>query len=271
MSQLDAIQVNYVREFTKLSLWYAHKRIREGESDFEDAINVRVNIYRNTSLSDGKRHPSQGEVGPEWAEILDRLRVVVNTHMNDPSTERLEEAGLDLLWPYMKACLLEDSNPLPPLENRPYECWSYNYGPRGVHLHIANLYQPRSPLSNMYIPFAAALIRLLHAVRAEQPDIEIVRCGSWLNSVPPFQALFPTRWKQSAQPRLEVRYTMGYWGQFMNRRGNFHARNGARFRETGAFPLPNLGCECPIIEVIDHLRKRFPLAVAYNAQRGEHP
>ena len=29
---------NYTREFTKLSLWYARKRILEGSSDFDDAV-----------------------------------------------------------------------------------------------------------------------------------------------------------------------------------------------------------------------------------------
>ena len=48
MPQPDSIQVNYVREFTRLSLWYIHKCLREEESNFEDAMNVRVNVYRNT-------------------------------------------------------------------------------------------------------------------------------------------------------------------------------------------------------------------------------
>ncbi|MBI1925424.1 hypothetical protein HYR99_14380 [Candidatus Poribacteria bacterium] len=271
---IDSIQVNYVREFTKLSLWYAHKRIREGESHFEDAINVRVNIYRNTSLYDGVRHPSHEEVGPEWAEILERLRAIFDRYMNEPSTARLEEEGLDLLWPYLR----KHRNPPPPPESRPYECWSYDCRGDGVNIHIANLYQPRSPLSDMRIPFAASLIRLLCDVRAERPEIEIVRCGSWLNSVPPFQALFPASWKQSAHLSPEVRYTMGHWGQFTDRRGDFHARNGARFRETGAFPFPNLRCECRIEEALAHLTGNFPQvaldadeigAVVYNAHRGD--
>ena len=74
MSQQDAGRINYVREFTKLSLWYAHKRFREGDTDFEGTINGRVNIYRNTILHDGKRHPANEDVGPEWAAILNQLK-----------------------------------------------------------------------------------------------------------------------------------------------------------------------------------------------------
>ena len=61
----DSIHINYVKEFTKLSLWFVHKRLREGESDFEALVNGRVNIYRNTSLYDGKHHPSSEDVRSE--------------------------------------------------------------------------------------------------------------------------------------------------------------------------------------------------------------
>ena len=92
----DSIHINYVKEFTKLSLWFVHKRLCEGESDFEALVNGRVNIYRNTSLYDGKHHPSNGEAAPEWAGILKELRTVFDRYMDAPSTEQLEAAGLNL-------------------------------------------------------------------------------------------------------------------------------------------------------------------------------
>ena len=189
MSQQDAVRINYVREFTKLSLWYAHKRFREGDTDFEGMINGRVNIYRNTILHDGKRHPASEDVGPEWAAILNQLKTIFDRHMTDESTKQLEESGLELLAPYLK----KQNAPLPLPKDRPYECWTYNYTDR-VHIHIFNVYQPKSPLSEMHMPFAASLIRLLRDVKVERPDIESVSCGSWLNSSPPFQALFPEQW-----------------------------------------------------------------------------
>ena len=259
MSQYDAVRINYVREFTKLSLWYAHKRFREGETDFEGTINGRVNIYRNTILHDGKRHPSSEDVGPEWADILNQLKAVFDQHMVEESTKQLEKSGLELLYPYLK--MQSGSLPLP--KDRPYDCWTYNYTDH-VHIHIFNIYQPRSPLSEMHIPFAASLIRLLRDVKIERPDIESVSCGSWLNSAPRFQALFPKQWIQNAEPRPDVRYTMGHWGQFTDRRGDFHTWNGAHFRATGEFPLRNLRCEAPIAAVLAHLVENFPEAVAYN-------
>jgi len=266
MSQPDSIRANYVREFTKLSLWYVYKRLREGESDFEDVINTRVNIYRNTLLYDWKRHPSEEDVGPEWNEILARLKEIFNRYKNDTSTKQLEEECLSLLWPYLRKHLPSSSR-----GNRPYECWTYNYSGNRVHLHIANLYQPKSPLSEMYIPFAASLIRLLRDVKVERSDIEIVHCGSWLNSMSPFQRLFPEQWTRNARLVSEVRHTMGYWGQFTDRRGDFHSRNSALFRETGEFPFPNLSCECSIEKALAHLEANFPEAIEYNARREYIP
>ena len=98
----DSIHINYVKEITKLSLWFVHKRLCEGESDFEALVNGRVNIYRNTSLYDGKHHPANGEAAPEWTEILKELRTVFDRYMGAPSTEQFEAAGLDLLLPHLK-------------------------------------------------------------------------------------------------------------------------------------------------------------------------
>ncbi len=262
--QHDSIHINYVKEFTKLSLWFVHKRLCEGETDFEGLVNGRVNIYRNTSLYDGKHHPSSEDVGPKWKEILKGLRAVFDRYMDASSTEQLEAAGLDLLWPHLRKC----RGALPPPETRPYECWSYDYGGNQLNIHILNVYHPRSPLSDMWVPFAASLIRLLQNSQVRRPDVELVRCGSWLNSVLPFQKLFPERWKQSAEPRPEVRYTMGHWGQFTDRSGDFHTRNGALFRQTGEFPFANLRCECSIDEVLAYLTGNFLAAVEYNNPSG---
>ena len=93
----DAIRVRYVTEFTRLSLWYVDKILREGEPDFARAVNLRVNIYRNTSLYDGQNHPAHQDVGPAWAEVLDRLKGIYDRRRDDPSAEGFEAEGLALL------------------------------------------------------------------------------------------------------------------------------------------------------------------------------
>jgi hypothetical protein len=267
MAQLDSVKLNYAREFAKLSLWYVHKRLDEADEDFETVVNTRVNIYRNTVLYDFKHHPSQDDVGAEWKAVLERLREVFERCADEPSTARLEEEGLDILWPYLQGHVARGGTPVPPLAERPYECWSHDYRNERCNIHIDNLYRPASPLSERRIHFAASLIRLLHDSRAQRADIEVVRCGSWLNSLGAFLELFPEGWRRSATKSGEAYYTLGHWGQFMDRCGDFNAHNGALFRQRGAFPFACVSCESPLVDVLEHLKENFPAAVEYNGRR----
>lgn len=257
------IFANYCREFTKLSIWYARKRILEGQSDFENAFNERVNIFRNTSLSRGNKHPTKGDVIPEWIAILENVRKVFDRHINDADTTELEEKSLALFWPVLEARVRTFKRGR--TDPRPYEAWSCDFYKNFVNIHIANTYAPESPLSEKRTQFAAALIRLVEDAKRDHPEVERVACGSWLNSVPTFLDLFPPTWPVDAEPSRNVRYTLGHWGQFSDRRGDFHARNGARFRETGSFPYPCLHCHDDADAVLDHLRTAFPDAVTHNA------
>ena len=254
-------RVEYIREFAKLSLWYVHKRLREGSSTFDDAVNTRVNLFRMTRFNTGDRHPARGDSIPEWEVVLTRLGSLFDRYSAQSDTSALETESLHILWPHLRLPHGLNERPRVPSPVRPYECWTCDYsaGDR-ISLHILNVYQPRSPLSEMRVPFAASLRRLLHDSLVRRPDIQVASCGSWLNSVPTFSDLFPEPWRSSAQLASEVRYTMGHWGQFLDRRGGFHTRNGARFRQTGDFPYACTRCRCGIRDILDHLATRFPEA-----------
>ena len=258
----QTIYGNYCREFTKLSIWYARKRILEGQSDFEDALNERVNIFRHTSLAKGGKHPTKGDKMPEWDAILAAVEKVFDTHLHDVDTSELENKSLNLFWPILEARI--NTFRIGLTEERPYEAWSRDHHENFVNIHIHNTYLPESPLSEKRIEFAAALIRLLEDTQKSNPEVDTVSCGSWLNSVPTFLDLFPKRWHLNARSGRNVRYTLGHWGQFTTRTGDFHAKNGASFRATGEFPYPSLGCSDGIDAVLDHLRSSFTESVAYN-------
>ena len=264
---MESVRYRYVMGFTRLSLWYVWRLAATGAEPFADVVNKRVNIYRNTSFYDGKHHPSGDDVGPGWAALVDRLAALFTVHREDASTHGFEEAGLDLLWPWLEARLKKGGDG--PAGERPYECWSYDYTGSGrLNIHIDNVYTPGSPLSEMFTPFAASLIRMLLDSLERCPEVTVVRCSSWMNSTPRFRSLFPPRWVKSEVVNPHVGYTMGHWGQFMDRRGDFHVRNGQRFRATGTLPYAASSCECGINEALDHLTRRFPEAVAYNRQRA---
>jgi len=259
-----AVYANYCRELTRLSVWYARKRIVDGSSDFEDAFNKRVNIFRNTSYYTGDGHPANGDVFPQWRVLLDTVRPVFEAHIAAADTEVLEAKCLELFWPSIVERVENVGNPLPDMAERPYKSWSFDYRHEALNIHIDNTYRPASPLVEMRDDFAACLLRMLQDSQRRRPEIGDVRCGSWLNSAPAFSALFPQAWRASGEPVVEIGYTMGFWGQFTDRRGDFHARNGQRFRELGRLPYPCLTCRAEIRSVLDHLRSSFPNAVALN-------
>jgi hypothetical protein len=252
-------RVEYVREFSKLSFWFAHRRIRLGISTFEDAVNTRVDLFRMTRHNRGDRHPSRGDRIPEWDRLIARLRPIFDRHQGSPDTAALEREALDLFWPHFELPSAPAPGPTEPPPDRPYECWTFDYnaGDR-ISLHIYNVYRPHSPLGDMRPAFADALLRLLTDSVARRPRVHTVACGSWLNSLPAFAELFPASWRESAVPSPEVRYTMGHWGQFTDRRGGFHHRNGAAFRATGDFPWPALRCHCPVADAVAHLESLRP-------------
>ena len=260
---MDSIRISYLRGFTKLSLWYVARAVREDGSRFADIVNKQVNIYRNTVFYDGKRHPSRDPVGKEWDGLVWKLEGLL-----DARPSRFEADGLQLLWPHMEARLRQSEKKSREPPERPYECWSHDYRTEGrVGIHIDNVYRPRSPLSDMRVPFAASLIRLLEDSQRNRPDAKIVSCGSWMNSTPRFADLFPPGWPISAVGRPEIDYTMGHWGQFEDRKGDYHLRNRDHFRNTGELPFSAAQCKAPIDEVLEHVRTQFPEVVLHNQSR----
>ena len=163
----DEIRAHFVDGLIRLSLWYIHKLLREEGASFAEVVNGCVDIYRNTSLYDGQHHPGRGDkVGPEWDELLARLEGVCARHLHTTYTDKLEEEGMDLLWPYLEGRIGRSPYPEPRLEDRPYECWRLDPRDTFINLHVWNLYRPKSPLSEMWVSFSGTLIRLLKDARA---------------------------------------------------------------------------------------------------------
>ena len=205
----QATYASYCRGFTKLSIWYARKRILEGISDFENALNERVNIFRNTSLFKDGKHPAQGDVIPDWNALLEKVERIFDRHIADEDTTELEQQSLDVFWPVLEERAKTHKRWTPTPEQRPYEAWSFDYrSDDRMNIHIANAYAPDSPLSEKRVQFAAALTRLLEDSQKNRPDVEVVACGSWLNSVPTFLDLFTDTWKTSGQAGRNVGYNL---------------------------------------------------------------
>ena len=70
----------------------------------------------------------------------------------------------------------------------------------------------------------------------DRPDIEIVQCGSWINSFEPFRSLFPPEWHENCRVSGPA-FTYGWWGQFMTHTGDFHYPNAATLPRHRRIPL----------------------------------
>ena len=261
MSQ-NEIRIHYATHFLKLSLWYVRQLMEMESADFVDAVNGRVNIYRNTDFYEGgSKVPARGHKDPKWDTYLVGLKEIFDRHPDAKNTEGLETEALAYLWPRVKKAYH-----LPSSEGRPYECWTFDDGDDNIAIHIANVYQPKSPLSEMRVNFVAMLLKLLRDTMARRPEVVTVGCGSWMNSIKPFQEMFPPVWHEDPHKSPRSSFGMGHWGQFMDRTGRFHERNGQIFRETGDFPYASLWCSAPIGEVVAHIEAHFPEAVAFLEQ-----
>jgi hypothetical protein len=243
-------------------LWLAKSLAARGEP-LDDALTARTNIYRLTSLFDNTHHPAWKR--PDWRDerwdrLLAELRAIYSRHAADADTAALEAEGLTLLQPLLEARLEHDVNDWPQCGNRPYGFFRYDppttQFPDSIGLHFANPFAPRSPFEDVAAR-AGELSRLLDEVHTRTPQVAIARTGTWLNSFKPFQNFFPPEWAASASPPQPLAYHYGWWGQFIDRSGAFHHKNGAHLRRTGQFPFPCVTCQCSVESLRRHLKTNF--------------
>jgi hypothetical protein len=259
-SNIQEARRDFVVGVVPLSLWLARRLWREG-MDLAETLTARTNLYRLTCLWDGRNHPARPVDGwrdPRWDELLGQMRALFEGHAGSDETTALEREGLALLWPVLEPRLEVDSRVSPTPRPRPFGFFTYDYSAeqRSVTLHLANPCPPRSPFAEPAAR-AAELGRLLDEATARDPAPLRVRCGSWLNSFPPFHAFFPPTWAASASEPTPLAYHYGWWGQFIDRTGGFHRRNGAHLRQTGQFPYPCVNCACSVSELSAHLAQQF--------------
>ena len=221
-----------------------------------EALDHRVDIMRKTIFYDG-RHPALGldPPVPEWDRMKDDLEARITNHRDADSTDSLEDECWRLLAPYIEPTLEGVSVQIIKNKDRPYRCWSYivsKKAPDAIDLHFANAYQPDSPFHDCRRDLVATLLQVLCDAKASYPAVTRVQCDSWLNQYTPFLHMFPDSWRTTFVPSYYTG-TYGWWGQYMNHRGAFHARNGAAFRRSKTHPYTCGLAQCVYDKVVNHL------------------
>lgn len=124
-----------------------------------------------------------------------------------------------------------------------FELAQYHVDPQAPHhltVHARNCYRPESPFDHAD-RLRTSLLSVLDEAGERRPDVEWIQCGSWLNSLPSFAALFPPIWREAARRDVD-------------RRGALHERMATQFRRTGQFPFAHLLCRYRIEQLRRHLQ-----------------
>jgi len=253
------VRHEYVREITKLKLWYVWLLWQRSGMDLETAFAKRVGLCRLTVFGGDADRGRAGDTGG-WQNVLRELREVYERHSAEATSKQIEAGGLALLWPYLEPCIERDAAEAAEWLADSFGCFRYEYRPfysepesdDHLTLHVRNAYQPDSPFQHSP-EMIESLLTITTRAERERLDVEWAQCATWLNSLPAFARLFPQSWTDTALPGQPGSH-MGWWGQFMDRRGGFHAENARRFRDTGQFPHMHRLCRCTISDLSDHLR-----------------
>lgn len=213
--------VEYLEGVVPLSIWHAWDRScrRADAVPLDDMLEQHTDLWRKTKYYGGKWSPGdEGAPPPDWMRMKADLTAMFDAHRGNDDSAVLEAACWDYLWPLMEPCVGKNARPPRKGPDRPFGCWTYYIRQgRQVSVHIANVYQPESPFERID-DFAGDLLALLTYAHAEHPEADLAFCGSWLNNLPPFQALFPPVWAETLAGVVRLNGSNGIWGQYMDRR-----------------------------------------------------
>jgi hypothetical protein len=258
MTQFLQPYVTYLREITKLEMFHVFDLSRRPQPVAPAfALAQYTGLWARTVFHDGGSTPADADFAhPEWDHFKAELSRLFQEHAADAGSAALEEAALAYLLPFMAPCAYRNSRPPRKGPERPYGGWScYIRNGQQVSIHIANVYRPDSPFDHIE-DWTGDLLRLLVDIAADHPETDTLFCGSWLNNLPVFRALFPPAWTGSLADPCRYNGSIGIWGQYTARDGGFHEKNAASLRQTGEHPYPLIHASCPLDAAIEFLHNQ---------------
>ena len=249
---------DYLRQVVRLKLWFLWHWLRAHPDDpFEEAIRKRVDLYRKTDINAGTMNPPAPQFDdPLWLALEKETRARFERHRGDAAAVDFEDEAFRVFQETVDRRAERDFQEKPYV--LAYKCGSINYDPpskeRPTHvgIHIANALRPRSIFDDRrHLP--ECLLAMTDKAEKEF-GAESVGTFTWLNSAPRWLELFPPEWTAGRGPEdKNVQWHFGWWGQFINARGTFNAKLGARMRETGEFPYWPRYAECRFDALRHHL------------------
>ena len=245
------VQLSYIGEIVKLMLRHMHQVMSVRRIPFLDALTDYVDIYRKTSFYNLSDLSETERLRPQWDGMVTQLEDVFNQHLaGERPADQIEEAGLQLLWPHLVERIDRGLPIVDYKQDTTFGCFFFAQTESAIDLHFVNKLRPVSPFERP-LDRATELYELLRYCSEHHPQLKEIKFGSWLNEYPPYRRLFPPSWRVSGEGKKYN--SLGWWGQFMNRCGDFHRPNAKRFRETGDFPYQCEFHHCPTQDLEEHL------------------
>jgi hypothetical protein len=253
--------LDYMHRMVRLSLWFLWTwQRRRPEEPFANILRGRTLIYRYCEVhAEPYNYPADRFDDPRWKAVEEGLADLMRRHAGHEDAAGFERDGLELLRQTIRGRSVIDCNEVPYTAR--FQFGSVRYDPPRntappvrVFFHIANALAPRSLFDDpAHLP--CGLLDLMADARAKHGAEELAT-GTWLNSVPRWQELFPLEYMEHMTPEdADIRAHMGFWGQFLNARGLFNDQRGDYFRRTGRMRYWPRSSWCRFDSLEAHLRE----------------
>lgn len=242
----------------RLQLWHAFDRVTAGDRDWPFAFFHWTALWR--FLPAEREDPEEAKTRPPEERNACRTAVEeLGRMLRDAAPGRDHEAFCDnaLAWLTPRFDRFDrgrDENPPP--EPAWFGCFRAQAEDEGAaSLHIYNACAPESPFDDMPALFDDLRTCLAYLL-TQHPDTKRIGCGSWINNLAPFQALFPAEYIDSLTPTdPDGKSGLGWWGQFLTRTGTLNEKRAAELRATGRFHYARLHGSCAVEPLQAHLAR----------------
>lgn len=188
---------------------------------------------------------------PAWlafAARLEQLAEDVDAPLEDLARRVYDQLVADPMEAYLAPQRAEWEAPCP------FGAWRYDAHDRYVALHFHNVYMPDSPFAHPH-DLLTCLQRIIEDIDARGLPIARIGVDSWIDHLPPFQALFPPEFAASITPTdPDNKGGNGWWGQFISRTGRLHEPRAQRLRQTGRFDYARAHAECSFAAFRAHVQ-----------------
>ena len=182
-----------------------------------------------------------------WLQFLGQVEPIFNQRATQGNTQAFTKEAATLVFPLVVAAEVRQC--LTSTEQW-FGCFRYDFQEKnnGVNLHFRNACVPASPFADMSRLFAS-LKELVADIEARGLAPQTMGCGSWINNLVPFQALFPPSYAAALNPTSpEDKMGDGWWGQFVSRKETLHKPRADLLRNELRFEFPRLRGDCPFAE-----------------------